>query len=203
MRRHMIRGGGIQQTWTSAYDPALKFSGKERDTESGLDYFGARYYDHSLYRFLSVDPVIPVGRALSNPQRWNLYGYCGNNPVKYVDPDGNTYIIFIKQEQKLYIYDKDNILWGIFDASNNVANDRRNIKGFPNGKWAFKEWLPLPDANSWDSMDFYGRIAFDFGEYSVYARYRLHSGRDMSFDGFTGGIGNMQQMAASEQLGKL
>jgi YD repeat-containing protein len=42
--------GGIQQTWTSAYDPALKFSGKERDTESGLDYFGARYYDHSLYR---------------------------------------------------------------------------------------------------------------------------------------------------------
>jgi hypothetical protein len=40
--------GGIQKTWTNAYDPALKFSGKERDTESGLDYFGARYYDHSL-----------------------------------------------------------------------------------------------------------------------------------------------------------
>jgi len=80
--------GGIQKTWVSAYDPSLKFSGKERDTESGLDYFGARYYDHSLYRFLSVDPVIPAGRAVSKPQRWNLYAYCGNNPVNYVDPDG-------------------------------------------------------------------------------------------------------------------
>ena len=37
--------GGIQRTWVSAYDPQLKFSGKERDVESGLDYFGARYYD--------------------------------------------------------------------------------------------------------------------------------------------------------------
>jgi RHS repeat-associated protein len=51
--------GGNSADVDSAYDPALKFSGKERDTESGLDYFGARYYDHSLYRFLSVDPVIP------------------------------------------------------------------------------------------------------------------------------------------------
>jgi len=64
--------GGVQQTWVNTFDPALKFSGKERDAESGLDYFGARYYDHTLYRFLSVDPVIPAGRALYNPQRRNL-----------------------------------------------------------------------------------------------------------------------------------
>jgi RHS repeat-associated protein len=81
--------GGIQQTWESGYDPALKFSGKERDTESGLDYFGARYYDHTLYRFLSVDPVVPAGAAVADPQRWNLYGYCRNNPVNIIDSDGN------------------------------------------------------------------------------------------------------------------
>jgi RHS repeat-associated protein len=84
---------GFQQTWESGYDPALKFSGKERDTESGLDYFGARYYDHTLYRFLSVDPVVPAGEAVADPQRWNLYAYCGGNPINYIDPDGNIIIM--------------------------------------------------------------------------------------------------------------
>ena len=49
--------GGIQKTWTSTYDPSLKFSGKQRDAESDLDYFGARYYDTSQYRFISPDPI--------------------------------------------------------------------------------------------------------------------------------------------------
>jgi len=80
--------GGIQKTWVTTYDPALKFSGKQRDAESELDYFGARYYDRSLYRFLSVDPVIPAGKAVANPQRWNLYAYCLDNPVGYVDSTG-------------------------------------------------------------------------------------------------------------------
>jgi len=93
--------GGIQQTWTAAYDPALKFSGKERDTESGLDYFGARYYDHSLYRFLSVDPMIPVGLAISDPQRWNLYSYCGNQPLTHVDSTG----LYHKEYHKEVTYD--------------------------------------------------------------------------------------------------
>jgi RHS repeat-associated protein len=71
--------GGIQQTWTSAYDPALKFSGKERDTESGLDYFGARYYDHSLYRFLSPNGAARFG-SISASHSWNAYSYPANNP---------------------------------------------------------------------------------------------------------------------------
>jgi RHS repeat-associated protein len=50
--------GGIQQTWLSNYDPQLKFSSKERDVESQLDYFGARYYDRNIYRFISPDPVM-------------------------------------------------------------------------------------------------------------------------------------------------
>ena len=80
--------GGIQQTWVNTYDPTPKFSGKERDSESGLDYFGARYYDRAQYGFASVDSKLSVCSALANPQRWNLYSYCLGNPVNYFDPDG-------------------------------------------------------------------------------------------------------------------
>ena len=80
--------GDIQKTWAKAYDPKLKFSGKERETYSGLDYFGARYFDHNSYRFISVDPIINRKEAFFNPQLWNLYSYCRNNPVTYLDPDG-------------------------------------------------------------------------------------------------------------------
>ncbi len=62
-----------------------KFTGHERDAESGLDYMMARYYSQGQARFLSVDPV--MGNT-PNPQTWNLYAYVGNSPMKYVDPTG-------------------------------------------------------------------------------------------------------------------
>lgn len=80
--------GEIQKTWVNTYEPKLKFSGKEREAYSDLDYFGARYYGHSEYRFISADPVINKKKALYNPQYWNLYSYCINNPVTFLDPDG-------------------------------------------------------------------------------------------------------------------
>jgi RHS repeat-associated protein len=78
----------MQKEWVNAYTPSLKFSGKEREAQSELDYFGARYYGHNQYRFISVDPIINKDEALANPQLWNLYAYCGNNPVTFFDPDG-------------------------------------------------------------------------------------------------------------------
>jgi RHS repeat-associated protein len=80
--------GGIQQTLVSTYDPQLKFSGKERDAESELDYFGARYYDRNIYRFISVDPKINIANSVHDSQRLNLYAYCGNKPIVFVDLDG-------------------------------------------------------------------------------------------------------------------
>jgi RHS repeat-associated protein len=80
--------GGIQQTWVNTFDPTPKFSGKERDAESQLDYFGARYYDRSQYRFISVDPVVNVAKALFDSQLWNLYAYCNNTPINRYDPNG-------------------------------------------------------------------------------------------------------------------
>ena len=58
------------------------FSAKERDTETGLTYFGARYYSSDLSIWLSVDPMSDKYPSLSP------YGYCANNPVKLVDPNG-------------------------------------------------------------------------------------------------------------------
>jgi RHS repeat-associated protein len=50
--------GGIQQAWIDDFNPIQEYSGKERDEESGMDYFGARYYEHSSYRWTSPDPII-------------------------------------------------------------------------------------------------------------------------------------------------
>jgi RHS repeat-associated protein len=71
-----------------------RYTGKERDTESGLDYMTARYYAPTMGRFMSPDwssnPIsIPFAR-LDNPQTLNLYGYVGNNPLRYFDPYGHS-----------------------------------------------------------------------------------------------------------------
>ena len=65
-----------------------KFTGKERDTESGLDYFGARYYGSSMGRFMSPDPSGLAYANLANPQSFNLYSYVRNNPLVNIDPTG-------------------------------------------------------------------------------------------------------------------
>jgi RHS repeat-associated protein len=66
------------------------FSGKERDTETGLDYFGARYMRASAGRFASVDPLQTVDENLADPQRWNRYVYGLSNPIRYADLSGLT-----------------------------------------------------------------------------------------------------------------
>jgi RHS repeat-associated protein len=70
------------------------FTGKERDTESGLDYFGARYYASSMGRWMSPDwaekPEAVPYSSLDNPQTLNLYGYVNNNPITKRDPDGHV-----------------------------------------------------------------------------------------------------------------
>lgn len=62
-----------------------KFTGKERDTESGLDNFEARYLTSSLGRFMSPDPL---GGNTENPQTLNRYTYVANNPLSRTDPTG-------------------------------------------------------------------------------------------------------------------
>jgi len=68
-----------------------RFTGKERDDESGLDYFGARYFSASLGRFTGPDVPL-LDQSAGNPQSWNLYGYVRNNPLKFTDPNGQICI---------------------------------------------------------------------------------------------------------------
>jgi RHS repeat-associated protein len=70
-----------------------RYTGKERDTESGNDYFEARYYASSMGRFLSPnwsakEEPVPYAK-LDNPQTLNLYGYVLNNPLFKPDLDGH------------------------------------------------------------------------------------------------------------------
>jgi len=82
---------------TYAYDAsrsfAYKFTGKERDTESGLDNFGARYYGSSMGRFMipdwAVKPTAVPYAHYGNPQSLNLYSYVENNPLSRVDLNGH------------------------------------------------------------------------------------------------------------------
>jgi RHS repeat-associated protein len=80
----------------SLYDGRVRprSTGKERDTESGNDYFGARYYASSMGRFMSPDwsaKVMPVPYAkLGDPQSLNLYSYVMNNPMIRFDRDGHA-----------------------------------------------------------------------------------------------------------------
>ena len=70
-----------------------KFTSKERDSESGLDMFGARYYGSSLGRFITPDwatkPTAVPYAHYGNPQSLNLYSYVNNNPTTTADPDGH------------------------------------------------------------------------------------------------------------------
>jgi RHS repeat-associated protein len=65
-----------------------QFTSKERDAETGLDYFGARYYSGAQGRFTSTDPLYFQAEMLADPQRFNLYAYTRNNPLSFIDLDG-------------------------------------------------------------------------------------------------------------------
>ena len=76
---------GSERVVAAGSGNAYKFTGKERDPESALDYFAAWYYGSSLGRFMSADPL---GGHLEDPQSLNRYAYVRNNPINLTDPTG-------------------------------------------------------------------------------------------------------------------
>jgi RHS repeat-associated protein len=77
---------------TESHVCASRFTGKERDAESGLDNFSARYFGSSMGRFMSPDPIIMNPLRMINPQRWNKYSYAVNSPLVFDDPSGKDAI---------------------------------------------------------------------------------------------------------------
>ena len=106
----------------------FKFSAKEMDEETGLYYFGARYLDPKYSMWISADPAlgeyIPQAGRDKNEQlpgmggvythiNFHLYHYAGNNPVKYVDPDGRLASETTKEKFR-------NIVYGYYDSGNHT-----------------------------------------------------------------------------------
>src|SRR3989338_9019219 len=89
-----------------AADTNYRFTGQELDKETGLYDYGARNYNPNTGRFMQQDPVLKdnsidpfflnnatkeeLNEFLSNPQKLNAYSYTLSNPIKYVDPTGET-----------------------------------------------------------------------------------------------------------------
>jgi RHS repeat-associated protein len=84
-----------------------KFTGKERDPESGLDYLSARYYSSNLGRFSSPDPL---GGHQEDAQTLNRYAYVRNNPLNLTDPTGLDFNLYCQKESDTCQKTKDGYL---------------------------------------------------------------------------------------------
>ncbi|GAA4160689.1 hypothetical protein GCM10022217_25110 [Chryseobacterium ginsenosidimutans] len=77
---YMPFGEPLMELSTRAYDNPYKFNGKELDSQTGLYYYGARYYDPQRSFWLSIDPLVEITMS--------PYAYTWNDPVNYTDPTG-------------------------------------------------------------------------------------------------------------------
>jgi RHS repeat-associated protein len=120
-------------------DPNLyKFTGKERDLETGHTYFGARFYHEGLARFLTPDeftggpvdafssndplPDSPLPYAdITNPQSLNKYAYTYNNPLRYTDPDGHIVDTLI--DVGAIVYDVSAVVADVITQSDQLDTD--------------------------------------------------------------------------------
>jgi RHS repeat-associated protein len=126
--------GGQENDYCPNVAQNYKFTGKERDSESGLDNFGKRYFGSSLGRFQTPDPFNPIFRFrkrsqfdafLAQPQNWNQYPYAWNNPLRFADPSGESvYIVLYTTGNKIGGDDE------LKRAAQTKANEIETSKGF-------------------------------------------------------------------------
>jgi RHS repeat-associated protein len=130
VRRHDYFPFGEEFAATPGAD-ARRFTGKERDAETGLDYFGARYYAQRAGRFTTVDPAMDIDAALTDPQRWNRYSYAKNSPLIFVDPDGRELILALGPLRQEFMRRAGTIRDRVANAlgAGNEQQDPRGILG--------------------------------------------------------------------------
>ena len=114
--------GGRQSVAGYTWNPDItqRFTGKERDAETGLDYFGARYLGAGMGRFTGADPINVTPARMLDPQRFNLYLYGRNNPLKFIDADGrDVHLANDSEEYRLKAFHSI--------TKNLTAQEQRNI----------------------------------------------------------------------------
>ena len=132
------------------------FTGKERDSESGNDYFGARYYASTMGRFMSPDwsaKAEPVPYAkLDDPQSLNLYDYVRNNPLSRVDVDGHY----------------DAINQTVSACNHNASCIKNGLKAVVRGEKARLKDLKSKDANVRAGAAAFGALGENNGVHVTY-----------------------------------
>ena len=93
------------------------FTGQRLD-DTGLYYYGARYYDPTIGRFISADTIVPNPM---NPQSFNRYSYCLNNPLKYIDPSGLDAKGHATRDDETYIIDEENVKYRVVRTDGEVS----------------------------------------------------------------------------------
>jgi RHS repeat-associated protein len=101
----------------------FRFTGKERDAETGLDNFEARYYSGPQGRFMRPDDPF-ADQSSEDPQSWNLYAYTRNNPLRFVDPSGNACRVASNGTE----YDDDNEGQSCAEVHEADGNNGENVK---------------------------------------------------------------------------
>ena len=122
-KKHLYKFPKVQtESNDSACLHCCSFTGKEKDSETGFYYFGARYYDPTLSGlFLSVDPMSDKYPSLSP------YAYCAWNPLKLVDPNGEESVC---NEDGWIVNFEDKIITHISDAGGNQKQHIKSTRGF-------------------------------------------------------------------------
>ena len=101
-------GEALVDEHATSFESPWKFNGKELDSETGLYYYGARYYEPVLALWYGVDALAEKSQSVSP------YVFCYSNPIKYKDPDGNIPIETI--------WDVANVALGVSSLVENIAN---------------------------------------------------------------------------------
>ncbi len=115
-------------------------TGKERDAETGLDYFGARYYANSMGRWMSVDPTLSSATAV-DPQTWNRYSYVRNMPIIAIDLDG--------RRLTLVIVDRSNLPSSVIGTTAFGIAQRYRDAGVKNVNVTFSDSVPFNVRNDY------------------------------------------------------
>jgi RHS repeat-associated protein len=108
----------------------LGFPGQYYDKEVGLYYNNHRTYNPSTGRYMEPDPVQDV--------RDSIYGYANNDPIRFVDPDGLSYLVFDRLSGGIALFDRKGNLLGLYSAGNRTTRSSRGP--WPEGSFAFNRF---------------------------------------------------------------
>ena len=126
---------GLTRSTSGAIPTDEKFTGQRLDS-TGLYYYGARYYDANIGRFISPDTIVPHPY---NPQSLNRYSYALNNPLKYIDPSGHDELDWSDPNTAYYLWESQG---AVFDP----ANVYNGVSDYWDPAWSYTAEPEVPIA---------------------------------------------------------